>query len=380
MLLKLLRNIVLSAMLVSVSGCLDVQLFGSVAGAQFTVVPILDRDNVVFEATTTDRDWSVLTYGDENWDGWGPLIQQIMLGLYFTDKNTPLDAETLYLVSTSGGFDEDAADRNQLLDAVGTPVGGIIHSIMTGAQIKGKNGRVTVLTELLYQAMFIETGSIDGHDRQWFVDELDKFSDRFVGDLNEDGVVNYADVLEWSQAFTAEDYIGDRSLLDQYIQLVIDGQSTDEELFNLAVTVMDSGINTEHELAGAWTLQVAVGTLECSDGSVTELPAFRENITVSISGSEISFPANDWSAVPEWDITSDSGISGNFTDPTFLATQTLIGDSTVNDLLVDQTINVTYSGEFDGNTWSGVYEYSFTITDFDFDCESSQDFIGTRLN
>ncbi|MEP5763774.1 MAG: hypothetical protein ABJ308_04240 [Halieaceae bacterium] len=359
------------------SGCLHLQLFGSVGGATVTIAPILDRDNIVYQSTSTGVDSSIVIYGQETWDDWGPLLQMFFVGLLNTNQNTDLDDEELYLVIATGGLDYDASDSDRLLDATGTPVFGSFHAILTGAQIKGNLGKVSVLTEALYQAM--DPATLDNHSKQWFIDELDLFSDRFVGDINGDGLINYEDVLSWSRIWNPEDHIGDRALLDQLSQAVINGES-DQTLFDLAQALMASGIDTEHPLAGSWTLEVAAGELICTDDSVTTLAAFSENVTVSISGATISFPASDWSSIPDWEITGDSGISGSFNNDQFVANQTLTGVPLVNPDLGEQSIAVTYSGQFDGNNWSGSYDYSFSIEGFDFNCESTQAFSGSKLD
>jgi hypothetical protein len=383
MLVKSLKTVATISLVSFLSGCLHVQLFGSVSDAQITIASIYDRDNVVFEATTTGRDLWINANGQEVWDSWGPLLQTWVLGIVSIDEKIALDDDAIYLVTVlPGGRDEDAADGNGLLDAEGTTINSSFHAILTGAQIKGALGKVSILTEMMYQAMFIETGSIDGHDDRWFFDELDKFSDRLVDDLNGDGSIDYEDVLEWSVLFSSSEYIGDRSLLDQYSQDIVEGSSNDQQRFDRAVAILDSGINTEHELAGSWSLEVGPGTLDCSDGSVTDLASFTENITVSIVGAAISFPANDWSGIPDWEISTDSGINGSFDDSndSFSAAQVLTGIPQINPDLGEQTITVSYSGQFNGGNWSGTYEYQFSIIGFDFSCESTQAFSGRKLD
>lgn len=379
---RILKASGLALLTTLLTGCLHIQLFGSVSDARITIASIYDRDNIVFEETTTGRELWIASKGQATWDDWGPRLQTWVLGIVATDENTALDDDKIYLVTVHpGGFDSDAADSDRQLDANPALINGSFHSILTGAQIKGDLGKVSLLTELLYQAMFIETGSIDGHDDNWFFVELDKFSDRLVGDLNGDGVVSYEDVLEWTVLFNADEYIGSQALLDQYANQILAGTANDAELFDLAVTVLDSSIDLEHELAGNWLLDMGRGTLLCSDGSATDLASFSETVTVSIIGDEISFPANDWSDIPNWEINSDTGISGSFNDidNSFHATQTLTGITQINPELGDQTIDVSYSGQFNGSSWAGSYEYEFSITGFDFSCESSQAFSGNQM-
>ena len=357
------------------AGCLHVQIFGSIGGATVTVAPIFDRDNIVFEGQTFSRQAMPVLVGQEVWDAYQPIVQLAFLGILTTDKNTMVEDDKVYLVTATGGVDEDM-DTNLSIDDSGTPVSAPIHSIMTGAQIKSLTGKVSVLTEAMYQAM--DPTSLDNHDEQWFKDEQNLFAERFVSDVNADGTIDFEDVLQWSRIVGSEQFVGDPVLLQDFSQALIDGASPDT-LFDMAQELMASGINTEHELAGAWELVFSAGTTVCSDGSTTPIPAASHEVIVSITNNVMSLPNSDWSALDGWEITGDSGISGGFDNGVFELTQTLTGIPLDNTDLGEREINVSYAGLFSGDTWSGDYLYDFEIAEFDFSCESEQTFSGSRL-
>ena len=306
--MKILRNFLAMAVVTLLAGCLHVQIFGSVGGATVTVVPIFDRDNVVFEGQTFSRESMVELIGQGEWDGYQAIVQLALLGVLTTDKNTMVEDDKVYLVTATGGVDEDM-DTNLSIDDSGTPVNAPLHSIMTGAQIKSLTGKVSVLTEAMYQAL--DPTTLDNHDEQWFKDEQNLFADRFVSDVNNDGVIDFEDVLQWSRIVGSDQFVGDPALLRGFSQALIDGASQNA-LFDLAQELMASGINTEHELAGTWTLRFAAGTTFCSDGSTSAIPAATHEVTVSIVDTVMTLPNSEWSALDGWEITSDSGIAGSF--------------------------------------------------------------------
>jgi hypothetical protein len=93
----------------------------------------------------------------------------------------------------------------------------------------------------------------------------------------------------------------------------------------------------------------------------------------------MSLPNSEWATLDGWEITGDSGISGSFNDGSFELSQTLTGIPLDNPDLGEREINVSYLGQFDGTNWSGEYLYDFLIEEFDFSCESVQDFSGAKM-
>jgi hypothetical protein len=210
-------------------------------------------------------------------------------------------------------------------------------------------------------------------------DEQDLFADRFVSDINGDGVINFEDILKWTRLDGGSGFVGDPALLQGFSQALVDGMPPNM-LWAMAQDLMASGINSQHELAGMWMLTFAAGTTLCSDGSSSDIPEVTHQVMVSINGNMMSLPSSDWSTLDGWEITGDTGITGSFDDGRFELTQTLTGIPMDNPDLGERDINVVYSGMFNGETWSGEYLYDFEIAEFDFNCDSEQDFSGSKMN
>jgi hypothetical protein len=374
--MKLFRISLYCFLCILLAGCLHVQVFGPVAGATVTVAPIFDRDNIIFEGQTLDRESTIGIVTQDVWDDYNGLQKLIWMGILWGTDDPDIEDNKVYLVTASGGVDEDR-DVDLALDDSGTPVNAPLHAILTGAQIKGNNGKVSVLTEAMYQAM--DPATLDNHNEQWFKDEQDLFADRFVGDINGDGVVDFEDILKWSRFDSTGKFVGSPALLHDFSQALVDGMPPNM-LWSLAQDLMASGINLEHELAGTWRLSFAAGTTFCSDGSSSDIPAATHQVTVSITDNMMSLPGSEWSALEGWEITGDSGITGSFENGSFELTQTLTGIPLENTDLGERDIHVVYSGMFNGETWSGEYLYDFEIAEFGFSCESAQNFSGNKMN
>jgi hypothetical protein len=246
------------------AGCLHVQVFGPVAGATVTIAPIFDRDNIIFEGRTLDRDAAIELLGQEAWDEYNDLFKLVWMGILLAVDDPAIEDDKVYLVTATGGVDEDV-DTSLGIDASGTPVNAPLHAILTGAQIKAATGKVSVLTEAMYQAM--DPATLDNHNEQWFKDEQDLFAERFVSDINADGVTDFQDLLEWSRLTGGTQFVGDPDLLEGFSQALVDGAPPDM-LWSMAQQLMASGINSDHELAGPWMLRFAAGTTVCSDGGI----------------------------------------------------------------------------------------------------------------
>jgi hypothetical protein len=101
----------------------------------------------------------------------------------------------LYLVVVSGGEDIDV-DDDGVADDVPTPVNGKVHAVMTGAQIKAGDWRVSVLTEVAYQSILYMLRA--GYDDAAILAALDQAATRLVkSDLTGDGKVDSDDLNTW---------------------------------------------------------------------------------------------------------------------------------------------------------------------------------------
>ena len=130
MLKRLLALCFLFSML---AGCLHAQLNGSVAGASITVTPLRNASEPLAAAQSADETLNIALYGDAAWTSWNGVVRHWLLGI-FTVDGTRIEADTLYLVTASGGFDTDM-DRDLVADGEPTPVNHDWRAIMTGEQL-----------------------------------------------------------------------------------------------------------------------------------------------------------------------------------------------------------------------------------------------------
>ena len=138
-------TIAASALLLS--GCLHLQLGGAVTEATVTVTPLRDFGDVVERLETPSVEEVRQERGPDNWDQKRDIGRFIFLGNVVLDESR-YDPETLYLVTASGGLDQDA-DSNNVMDQEPTRSFGQWHAIMTGEQLS--RGKVSPLTEAVYR-------------------------------------------------------------------------------------------------------------------------------------------------------------------------------------------------------------------------------------
>ncbi len=191
-----LKTLALLAAATVLSGCLHVQLFGSVGGAQVVITSLRNTSDIVDRGESRDRQAAYELRGKKNWESDGPMRQLWTIGVFAPSQE--LDDDTLYLARATGGFDEDINTDNRL-DETGTPVNGSWHAILSGEQAKGYYGKISVLTEAIYQVVRDE--GLNGKTDAQVIARMNELATAVVEDLNKDGVVDYDDVLTWSRLF-----------------------------------------------------------------------------------------------------------------------------------------------------------------------------------
>ncbi len=152
-------------------------LLGPVIGAAVEVFDITDRDTPLCQATTTTS---------ENLEQAGII-------------NFPecyVQANKLYLVTVSGGFDIDANDDG-VLDEEPTPVEGNFHAFITGEQMLEDTWQVTAVSEALFQSVqnLLDLGTSEEEIRQFLEDMVPQL---LTEDLNGDGKIDTDDVLQFN--------------------------------------------------------------------------------------------------------------------------------------------------------------------------------------
>jgi peptidyl-prolyl cis-trans isomerase A (cyclophilin A)/peptidyl-prolyl cis-trans isomerase B (cyclophilin B) len=232
-LFKLLSVIIISA---GVSGCFQSQLGGAVGNATLTISPLHSPQTVLVEATSWGpQEWiDIPTIGQTVWDEYGGFLQLLLVGMIRPDTSS-LDPDALYLVTVSGGQDYDPSGDLVLSDSP-TDVQGVWHAIVSGQRIIKGNLKVSSLTEAIYQQN--RTLLNDFSDATILL-RLDAAAQVLVSDIDENGLVDYDDVLRWSRSLDAAHFQGSLEALDQLATAVSVNQP-DSGLSALAETAMDS--------------------------------------------------------------------------------------------------------------------------------------------
>ncbi len=206
----LLRSVTLMAVLFQLTACFQVELTGPVSGASVSIEPLRGGAPIYEGLVTTNALYHQTELGAVVWAGFSPFVQLLHLGAAYFDK-TAFNPDELYLVTARGGLDMDA-NSNRVIDSVGTLIGGEWHAVMTGAQLKKNNSRVSVLTEALYRSVQLE---LDEMSDEQILQTLGDMATFTVPDLNKDGLVNYSDALVWSNITRPETYTGPEFFLER---------------------------------------------------------------------------------------------------------------------------------------------------------------------
>ncbi len=193
------RLVILFVAALALTGCFQAQLNGPVSGAQFEVTELRDSAVVLVENTGMTEASVIADKGAEEWAGFGALLRLLHFGV-ITDKLVNPSPDTLYLVAATGGQD---LDWNQDLkpDAAGTKIQGQWHAITSGNAVNNAENKVSALTEAVYQWLAPALGSLS--DEQ-VLQYLDRIAPSLVGDVNNNGSIEYSDVLEWSHLLKAD--------------------------------------------------------------------------------------------------------------------------------------------------------------------------------
>lgn len=203
----------------SLTGCFDVQLNGSIADSQLTVAPLRQPDNIVKSASSLGPQSWAQSLGVQEWEQLPGLIKLLFVGIANV-KIEGLDPNALYLVTATGGEDYDA-ERKLTLSDVPETVQGSWHAVVSGQRLLDGNIKVSPLTEALYLQVLPRLS--EWNDAQ-VIARLDASAQLTVTDVDKNNVVNYADVISWSRFFDAAKYQGDLSAIDALADSISAGQ------------------------------------------------------------------------------------------------------------------------------------------------------------
>lgn len=176
------------------AACEQAQLTGPVGGAEVTVSEFRSGQTVLAGLSTTDEDSLAAIFGQETFDGFNAVQRMAFLGIN-TFANPNFEASTWYVMSVQGGFDYDA-DGNGLADQAPGQVFGTVHALVTGAELNSGGFSITPVTEAAFR---YATDIADSTSDEALRDALDQVAGDLVGDVTEDGVVDYADVVGWNR-------------------------------------------------------------------------------------------------------------------------------------------------------------------------------------
>jgi len=201
----------------TLSGCLHIQLNGSVAAANIQVSLLADPDNVVYEGQSWGvQDWLDIV-GAQSWNGYSASLQLSLVGIDPANLSQ-LDPNEFYLVTVSGGQDSDN-NLDLQLDEQPETVNGDWHALVQGQRLMDGAVNVSVLTEALYRYYQPELSL-----PYWSIQAaLNNAAKLMVSQVDEDDDVDYDDVLEWSRTLNMDKYLGTAEELAMLTGAIISG-------------------------------------------------------------------------------------------------------------------------------------------------------------
>ena len=182
------------ALCLLLAGCFQAQLLGPVAGSEIRLTE-LRSDAVLYDST------QVLTLADnealfgEKWSGFSAFQRQWLLGIFQLDSADLVD-DRLYLLSASGGTEHAMSAGSGALGE--TAVSGEWHAIISGAQLKERGPKVSLLTEVAYQWLAPQLEKLS--DAQ-VLRNLDTLAGNLTDNVDDDPALNNTDLLAWSVLF-----------------------------------------------------------------------------------------------------------------------------------------------------------------------------------
>lgn len=207
------RFVILTLLIiVPLSGCFQVERLGPVTGADVTIVRLAGNLTRQDGLRTSTEKFHLTDLGATRWRSFKPLVRLLHLGTVEINESL-YDDNRLYLVTSTGGYDMDANSDNTIDTAfTREPIDGQLHALMTGAQLKQGNSRVSLLTEAIYQSLAPDLDSLSSNEIRTSLNEKARAT---VTDINEDGVIDYSDALRWSNIFKQKEYRGNTFFLER---------------------------------------------------------------------------------------------------------------------------------------------------------------------
>ncbi|MFT4822804.1 MAG: peptidyl-prolyl cis-trans isomerase B (cyclophilin B) [Halioglobus sp.] len=231
------------------AGCFHIQLRGSVGGGKLSIALLRDAGTVVLTADSLTPEDLVNLWGQEFWDEQASLIRLAFVGITLVETDG-VDADALYLATASGGEDFDTQLKFGL-SSNPLAVQGNWHAIVSGQHILDGNVKVSALTEALYQQL---SARINEWSDAEIVARLNAAAELVVSDIDDDGGVDYEDVLNWNRTFDGAKFLGDLSAVDRLSSAVAAGQPA-QMLLSKAMQVLGNHTVVMEFDAGTVTLE-----------------------------------------------------------------------------------------------------------------------------
>ncbi len=254
----------------SLTPCTSVQLGGSVTEALVTVNTLRAPVTLVEQGSTPSLD-EVRTEDGANWDSRSDREKLALLG-NFANNESLYDPGLIYLVTASGGFDQDPNSDNQLDGATATvsaaaaaPVLGAWHSLLPGDLLN--TSKVTPLTEAAYRYLEPQLATLSLAE---IMTTLNALALNVVGDVNGNGSVDYTDMLAWDRHNFADFYLHDIAAVNE-LATAVRSNATVATLRTLSLEVLqvEDTVGQDFTLSGS----IAVPPTHRVDGDVNNSAA-----------------------------------------------------------------------------------------------------------
>jgi len=192
------------------SGCLVVELRGPLVDAFVSVAPLRSPDHPVATMTTSNSRKIAAEIGQQTWDA----MTAFEKGLRVAGVEVPtegLDDDVFYLVTVSSGLDH-GWPGGAYKDLALISLGGRLHAILTGAQLKQPLVRVNMLTDAVYRVVKSELPYLTDAQLRKRLNELAR---PLVSDVDGKPGVTYADIVVWNYTLHRQLYRGNPEYLER---------------------------------------------------------------------------------------------------------------------------------------------------------------------
>ncbi len=215
--------------------CEQALVHGPVGGATVAVNELRSGAEVVNNLVTASEDSIIADDGQAAYDSYNDLKKLRKLGKHKFSSDLTFDDDTWYVMSAAGGFDYDP-DADAIVDGP-TQVNGTVHVVLKGSQLNASGLAISPLTESAYQFIKDYVSLLDDNEIQA---ALDAMAADLVGDVNNDGDINYTDVISRNPLFNLDALLPAKAAgLDSLADALRDGDN-DATLQSLANALYDS--------------------------------------------------------------------------------------------------------------------------------------------